>query len=663
MKKIFTLLTLALLSIGTAWADDTYTVSFPSSTWTQSTANYFTSAGSSNSTNTKFVCKYNGTDYAQGLKMESNTKVQFTTTRSFDITIVRSTKAGSDKTISFGTAAGAKSALSFGATLSDANNTDVAVATLTGQTAGTYQIVRGSGEAGIVYVSVTEKGAAMTKLSTPTITYVAATGAVTIGAVANATKVTYTTDGTEPTASSTTYSASFNVEDGTVVKAIAIGNGTTYSNSNVASETVLFTGIKIATPVINKFNGAVAITCASPNATIKYSTNGGDTYNTYSRPFTLTADATIKAHAERTGCTNSDDASEDVTVLATNKTKTIYLDYNDFTISTYTATGKTATDANGYTLTIGNTDKSWSSNGYTIKTRGGTKNEFKLSNGAQNTLTIPDGVHVTKLTIYSIVNEAKASANVNGWKEVGGVTYQSGANDYKNVPMGAFNDLADYNTNPDVRVYDIDQTGGTITFTNAGNQLCFVLALDILENTTTITPTKEYVTYVAPANLDFTGLDIKAYVATTATSGTVTMEPVTIVPAGTPLVLKKASAASYDVPVVASASAPSTNLLKVSNGVGAIGGDGVYDYILSDGKFYHASAGVLPAGKCYLHLDAAPSGARELSLSFEDEATGVNEVRGKKEEGRDEFYNLQGRKVAQPTKGLYIVNGKKVIVK
>ena len=179
----------------------------------------------------------------------------------------------------------------------------------------------------------------------------------------------------------------------------------------------------------------------------------------------------------------------------------------------------------------------------------------------------------------------------------------------------------------------------------------------------TITPAKEYTTYVTKVPLDFTGLELKAYVATTATASAVTMEPVTTVPANTPLVLKKGSAASYDVPVIASASAPATNNLRASDGVASIGGDGVYDYILSDGKFYHASAGVLPAGKCYLHLDAAPSGARELSLSFEDEATGVNDVKGQKEEGRDEFYNLAGQRVAQPTKGLYIVNGKKVIVK
>ena len=680
-KQIFTLLALLLTVCSGAWATvyETYTVSLDNgATVTPDKSTFFT-VSSGGGYNTKYNGTYGGHDYSKGLKMNSSSSITFTTSVKSNVTIVQSTSSNSEKKFKLGgqsvahTASGAKITI---------GGTDVSY-TMTENTTGKYLefvftdvpattnlAITNDGETGLFYVKVelTENPSAVTQLSTPEISYVAATGSVTIGVVEHATKVTYTTDGTNPTAESTTYNNEpFVVADGTVVKAIAIGTGS-YSNSDIASETVLLTGIKIATPVITKFNGAVAITCTNSNVTIKYSTNGGATYNTYARPFTLTADANVLAHAERAGCTNSDDASADITVPVTNKTKTIYLDYNDFTISTYTATGKAETDASGYVLTIGNTSKSWSSNNFSIKTRGGNKREFKLSNGAQNTLTIPAGVHVTKLTIYSIVNAAKTSASVNGWKEVGEVDYQTGDNDYKNVPMGAFTDVEEYNTNPDVRVYDIDQTGGTITFTNAGTQLCFVLALDILESSTTITPAKEYVTYVAPTNLNFTGLDLKAYVATSASASEVTMVPVTTVPAGTPLVLKKGSADSYDVPVLDSApAAPAINLLKVSNGAGAIGGDGVYDYILSDGLFYHASAGVLPAGKAYLHLDSAPAaGARELSMSFEDEATGISEATLLNDNGKminDNCFDLQGRKVANPTKGLYIVNGKKVIIK
>lgn len=679
MKKFFTLLTLLLCAVTSSWGAD-YTVtatrsitnSNKTSTWSAITANsgnYFQSEKTALGEGLYFVAKAKITlDGGNSLNVKENGEMYIEVPNASSAGTVKFTNGANNRYMQ--TESGGKVHMK-----GDSDNSDMKA-----QLAFTSTDIVDVG--GVKYLKLTSKSdckfqtvsitltssdsyVSLTKLSNPTITYVAATGTVTIGSVTNASKVTYTTDGTDPTASSTTYSSSFDVADGTVVKAIAIGDGVSYSNSDVASETVLRTGIKLATPVIKKFNGAVAITCTNPNATIKYSTNGGSTYNTYSRPFTLSADATVLVHAERTSCTNSDDTSEDVSVVATNKTKTIYLDYDDFTISTYTATGKTATDAYGYILTIDNTDKSWSSNSINITTPGGIKKEFKLSNGAQNTLTIPAGIHVTKLTIYSIVNKAKASAAVSGWKEVGGVDYQSGSNDYKNVPMGAFTDVDDYNTNPDVRVYDINQTSGTITFTNAGEQLCFVIALDIIEDATTITPAKEYTTYVTPTDLDFTTADkLTAYIATAANSTSVTMTPINKVPAGTPVVLKATETGSgIDVSVAATTDDVSANKLKVSNGVSSIGGTGVWDYILSNGVFYHASAGVLPAGKCYLHLDSEPSGARELTMSFEDETTGIQSIENGKLTIDNSVYDLLGRKVAQPTKGLYIVNGKKVVIK
>ena len=46
---------------------------------------------------------------------------------------------------------------------------------------------------------------------------------------------------------------------------------------------------------------------------------------------------------------------------------------------------------------------------------------------------------------------------------------------------------------------------------------------------------------------------------------------------------------------------------------------------------------------------------------FGDDITGIRDVKCKKEDVRGHVFDLQGRKVAQPTKGLYIVNGKKVM--
>ena len=679
MKKLFSLLTLALLSIGTAWATvyATYTVSLNNgATVTPAESTFFT-VNSGGGYNSKYTGTYGGTEYTKGLKINSSSSITFTTTVKSDITIVQSTAKNGTNQFKLGgqtVAHSASGSITIGGTGVSYSMTENTTNTykefvFTDVPATTNLAITHDGETGLLYVKVelTEDPSAVTKLDAPEITFAAATGTVTIGAVTNATKVTYTTDGTAPTAESTTYSDPFVVEDGTVVKAIAIGTGS-YSSSDVTSETVYRTGITCATPTINKFNGAVAITTTTPNATIKYSLNDGVTYNTYTRPFTLAVDATVKAYAERTGCTNSAEASVDVTVLATNKTKTIYLDYDDFTISSYTATGITGTVADGYSLAIGNTSKSWSSNGVNITTPGGVKKEFKLSNGAQNTLTIPAGVHVTKFRLYSVIMSADNSI-VCGWKEVGEDDYQTGDDDYKKTPMGAYNNIADYNTNPDVREYAIDQTGGTITFTNAGTQLSFVIALDILEASTTITPANDKSTYVTPTKLDFSGVaGLTAYVATAAANGSVTLAEVGAVPANTPLMLIGTAGTEYTVPVAASASEPAVNMFRAGDGTTTFNAESTtsYDYILfTDGKFYRIETGTaVPVGKAYLHCTSDPTtaGAPSLSIDFGG-TTGIDEVRGKMEDVRGEYYNLAGQRVAQPTKGLYIVNGRKVVIK
>ena len=626
LKKAFLLLAL-VGGVNSAWAGDTFTLNYTSGSAVQSQADYFTLTSCKSKSGISYT--FGGTAYTKGLKMESATNVSFTTASTTStITIYQATN--SSKTIKFD--GSALEVASASTTLPDGDS-GYRIYTIKDVESGAHSITRGDGESAVFFVSVEYTGSSMTQLSTPVISYNATNGEVTIGSVANATKVTYTTDGKTPTDLSVTYSAPFVVGDGTVVNAIAIGDGVSYSNSDVASETVYLTGITCATPVINSFNGTVAISTTTPNATIKYSTDGGSNYDTYSRSFTLTEGVTVQAYAEREGCTTSEEASKVVNVLPTNKTKTIYLAYGDFDNNDKnTATGKEGTDAEGYTLAItGKVEKNWSSNGYNITTPAGEIKEWKLSNGAQNTLTIPEGVHVTKLTLYSFIHSEK-NATANGWKEVGGVDYQAGEKDYKNVAMGAYTDVADYNTNPDVRVYDIDQTGGTVTFTNGGNQLSFVIGLDIFDESAenaTITPANAKSTYVTPTKLDFSDVSgLKAYVATAAAAGTVTLEEVGAVPAGTPLMLVGTAGTEYTVPVAASASAPETNLFVAGDGTTVFDGKS-YDYILyTDGKFYQIGSGSVATNKAYLHCTVDPTSAlgRSLTISYGDKLTGIDQV-------------------------------------
>ena len=98
--------------------------------------------------------------------------------------------------------------------------------------------------------------------------------------------------------------------------------------------------------------------------------------------------------------------------------------------------------------------------------------------------------------------------------------------------------------------------------------------------------------------------------------------------------------------------------------------DGTYaNYILNNGSegmgFYKANNKKVAAGKAYLRVSSSAAGAKNFfSFSFMESGgtTGINEVQNTKNNG--ELYNLNGMRLSKPTqKGIYIMNGKKFIVK
>ena len=181
---------------------------------------------------------------------------------------------------------------------------------------------------------------------------------------------------------------------------------------------------------------------------------------------------------------------------------------------------------------------------------------------------------------------------------------------------------------------------------------------------TALTPSKTYTTLTSADNLDFTNTTgLKAYIATEVSGDNVQMVPVNKVPAGTGLVLKATTPGSaVYVPVFDGTGADNVSANKMAGSATettAIAANG--GYILKDGVFQPATAGTLAAGKAYLNIAVS---ARELVLNFdESDVTAISEVMNTNRTNNTNVYDLQGRKVAQPTKGLYIVNGKKVVIK
>ena len=86
----------------------------------------------------------------------------------------------------------------------------------------------------------------------------------------------------------------------------------------------------------------------------------------------------------------------------------------------------------------------------------------------------------------------------------------------------------------------------------------------------------------------------------------------------------------------------------------------------TDVGFYKAGSSYNPSeGKAYLELPTTTGDAPSLSIELDGETTGIKVVNANSAEtiGNGQLFDLQGRRVAEPTKGIYIVNGKKVIVK
>ncbi len=191
--------------------------------------------------------------------------------------------------------------------------------------------------------------------------------------------------------------------------------------------------------------------------------------------------------------------------------------------------------------------------------------------------------------------------------------------------------------------------------------------------------------YTGKYDLDFTNVeDLAAYVVTGYnSSNTVMLSRAKVASANTPLVLLGTANKEYEVPS-SEQKASYVNMLRGdANNAVTIQKiqDGMLNLILKSGEFVGLSveSAELSAGTAYLPV---PSSIIKASTRFDSDefkvtmeesevitmkaniggTTGISRVAS--EVGNDVWYNLNGQRIDTPTKkGLYIKNGKKVIVK
>lgn len=224
-------------------------------------------------------------------------------------------------------------------------------------------------------------------------------------------------------------------------------------------------------------------------------------------------------------------------------------------------------------------------------------------------------------------------------------------------------------------ITDLNNASAVICYATDNNQIrateiVVKAILDEINGYVTTLPTNTnitisaagWATYCSNHPLDFTNVTTLTAYTASKDGNVVKFNKVTgKVPANEGLLVKGESAS---VPVCASAD-PVTNLLvgvtaetvKTANTVFVLmkGSKGI-------GFYKNTNDFTLRANSAYLPAEAVEGSTARAFIALDDETTGIADVKAVKEDAEGMF-DLQGRKIAKPTKGLYIVNGKKVVVK
>ena len=240
------------------------------------------------------------------------------------------------------------------------------------------------------------------------------------------------------------------------------------------------------------------------------------------------------------------------------------------------------------------------------------KTVISIANGKSATITVPATTNVSMIKVWGTSSDGSTSnITIGGYGTEKSATVTFGNRDAATTSSVVF-------------VPTTQTTTYTVTSSNKGSWVFIEVYGE--ETTETITTDNGVATYVTKHALNFTGLETKAYVVTgtNSTKTKVLTEEVTTVPAGTALLVK---GATVEVPIVASATAPTTNLFLVSDGSVVQNTDKtIFVYSKNDKVFKRLGTATIPNGKCYIIIEGVPEANQSLDVDIEGEATAITNV-------------------------------------
>ena len=226
----------------------------------------------------------------------------------------------------------------------------------------------------------------------------------------------------------------------------------------------------------------------------------------------------------------------------------------------------------------------------------------------------------------------------------------------------------------DVPSYDFDNIKLTATWKYLDGSWKWQFAADAFISKAI--GTSGYSTFGSAADVDFS----KAVPALTSaqkgkveSTGKITWTDATTLKGGEGALIQGTAGQTYSIPVTVSASADTDHndfvaitttqqITQTMNGKNA--------YILVNDAtnglgFYRPATGSgswCAAGTAYLNTSVSPASSRGF-FPIWDDATAIENIESETANNDRPVYDLQGRRVVNATKGLYVVNGKKIIIK
>jgi len=289
--------------------------------------------------------------------------------------------------------------------------------------------------------------------------------------------------------------------------------------------------------------------------------------------------------------------------------------------------------------------------GFWDESHNGTVDNMNYSGGSMNTYWKETKIGSLEAGVYEMT--AMQIGNY-------GSTLYSGfvSGDEKGTEIAAFGE------NARSQVFELKTDAENVRLYRGSNgRMDYILLKKDPKATVTISDEIGWATYSnADLALDFTNVSgLKAY-AVKVTGNTIALTTVTKAPKGTGLLLQGAKN-DYDVPAIATADAVENNdLLPTTGSVLSEDGYVFYGLTKKDDKAVFSKIGNFAPSKGKAYLKVAESGDAPEFFAIAGEVTGISDVVSKTADGRGNIYDLQGRKVANPSKGLYIINGHKVII-